>query len=38
MDLIENRMVACLVAWADPKTLKPPMPSEMAQIEPLQFS
>jgi hypothetical protein len=33
MDLIENRMIACLIAWADPATLKPPMPSEMAKHE-----
>jgi hypothetical protein len=33
IDLIENRMIACLIAWADPATLKPPMPSEMAQHE-----
>jgi hypothetical protein len=33
MDLIENRMIACLIAWVDPATLKPPMPSEMVKHE-----
>jgi hypothetical protein len=37
MDLIENRMIACLTAWTDPSTLKPPLPSEMAQKAPLRL-
>jgi hypothetical protein len=37
MDLIEKRMIACLIDWADPATFKPPLPSEMAQRAPLQL-
>ena len=36
-DLIENRIIACLSAWADAANITAPTPSEMAQKAPLRL-